>query len=218
MSDTTSAQHQSALRFTIESLVINGALPYLVYHVLHQRLGSLAALSVAALIPTLSNALSLARYRRLDMPGIFSLATLVLSIGVLLADNERLILLRGSLLSGAIGGATLCSLLLPRPLSYYIALSFAAGNDPQRCADFAALWAYPYFRFTMRLITTVWGMVTLGATALEVYLLRQLSTAEFLAIAPLIGYGVRAATIGWTFWYMRHAQRRGAALAQQTGE
>lgn len=60
--------------------------------------------------------------------------------------------------------------------------------------------------------------MALGEAALEVYLLQQLSTAEFLAITPLIGYGVRAATIGWTFWYIHYAQQRGATFKQQSGE
>jgi hypothetical protein len=72
----TSANKTSKGRVTrevIQSLLINGLAPYLVYILLTGHLSDVAALSIAASVPALDNLISFLRYRRLDVFGSFIL-------------------------------------------------------------------------------------------------------------------------------------------------
>jgi hypothetical protein len=195
------------------SILLGGVAPFVIYSLLRPHTSELHALIIAAVAPLLENVLSLIRKRTLDIFGAFVLGGILISVALVLAGGSpKLILIRESFLTGATGLVFLLSLLYRRPLIYYFALHFNTGDNPQQRAEWSRYWAYPYFRFVMRLMTLVWGVATLAEALIRGYLVFHLSTAQFLAVSPFVQYGIIGATIAWTVWYGRRARRRGEQL------
>ncbi|MGE5703736.1 MAG: VC0807 family protein, partial [Clostridia bacterium] len=170
---------------------------------------SVMALTIATMIPLLDNAVSLIRHRRVDVFASFMLIGFVLSLlAVFMGGSERLILLRESFVTAVLGFLFLGSLLFSRPLIYHFAIRFTVGNDPVKAAEFASNWAYPYFRFVLRLMTIVWGCALLGEALVRTFLVFQLSVPAFLAISNFVVYGFIGAAVVWTVLYRRHSAKR----------
>jgi hypothetical protein len=203
------ATRKDILRSILTTLLINGALPLLVYELLRSHLTSISALSIATLIPLLDNLYSLIKHRKLDVFAVFMLISFILGLlMVTMGGSERLLLIRESFVTAIMGVIFLSSLLFPRPLIFYFAMRFTVGYDPQRTAAFSANWKYPYFRFVLRLMTIVWGIALLGEALLRTILVYQLTVTQFLALSNFVMYGFIGAAIVWTFYYRRHSQKK----------
>jgi hypothetical protein len=215
MAEQLSSARREVTREIALSILLGGVAPFIIYSLLRPHTSELAALIVAATAPLLQNALTLARKRTLDVFGVFILAGIVVSVLlVLLGGSPKLILIRESFLTGAIGLVFLLSLLYRRPLIFYFARHFMTGDDPQRRAEWSSGWASPYFRFVMRLMTLVWGVGTIVEALARSYLVFRLPTQSFLAVSPFVQYGIIGAMIAWTVWYARRARRRGQQMGQ----
>ena len=79
-----------------------------------------------------------------------------------------------------------------------------AGHAPGRLTVFRRRAASPWIRSFLRLLTVVWGLVTLGDAALNVYLAFHVSISTFLAVAPSARYAIMGGAFLWT---MTHAHR-----------
>ena len=71
----------------------------------------------------------------------------------------------------------------------------------------------PRFRSFLRLLTLIWGLVTVLDAGLNVFLALHLPVGTFLAVTPLARYGLMGGTFAWT---LAHAYR-GRYLAQVFG-
>jgi len=98
---------------------------------------------------------------------------------------------------------------------FYFGRYFAAGKNPVKLAEYNGLWQHPYFRFTQRLITVVWGVAFTSEFILRVVLVYTLSPAAVLAVSPFIFNGITIATIVWTIAYATRAAKRGAEMRRQ---
>lgn len=207
---TPANSRRKLLVSALVSIFINGVCPLVAYNLLTPGLPEIEALTIAASIPLLDNVYSLVKNRRLDVFGVFMLAGLLLSIVlVLLGGDKRFILIKESFLTGFLGLVMLGSLFLPRPILFYFAAHFTAGNSPQARAEFNGRWELPYFRFVMYVMTIVWGVALLAEAAVRTILAFAIeNTSTFLAVSPFVQYGFLAAAIGWTVWYRKYAQRR----------
>jgi hypothetical protein len=196
----------------IQNLVINAAIPVLMYQLskLYVTDSEVIALSIAAVVPLLASVIELVRMRRLNVVGIVVLLGIAVSlIGVALGGDPRILLIRESFLTGALGVACFISLLLPRPLMYYFAQEFVAGNDPaKRAAMDAQYRQIAGVRAVHRRITVVWGIAYVGEFALRILLVLTLPTVVVIAISPIILTAITVATIAWTFAYANRARRR----------
>ena len=209
MNQTGSISKKEIIRGIIITLLINGALPFIVYELLRSHMSSIAALSIATIIPLLDNLLSLLKKRRLDVFAVFMLISFLLGIiMVSIGGSERLLLIRESFVTGILGIIFLASLLFPRPLIFYFALRFTVGDDPDKTSAFAANWQYAYFRFALRLITIIWGVDLIGEAAVRTLLAFKLSVGQFLAVSNFVMYGFIGAAIIFTVVYRRHSQKR----------
>ncbi|MGZ4164769.1 MAG: VC0807 family protein, partial [Tumebacillaceae bacterium] len=85
---------------------------------------------------------------------------------------------------------------------------FTVGNDPTAQATFASRWQYPYFRMVMRAMTAVWGLALLAEALIRTLLVFRMSVNAFLAVSPVITYGIIGLTILWTVLFRRHAAKR----------
>ena len=193
------------LHHVVPGLLVNGLAPFLVYSVLHPYLSPLHALMVAALVPLADGVVGLVRQRRINAFGALVLLSLVLSsLLVLLGGSPRLILVRESALSGAFGVAMLLSLFWRQPLVYYLAGHFVAPRASAGWHAFRRTATAPRLRSFLRLLTVIWGLVTVLDAGLNTYLAFHLPVATFLAVTPLARYGMMGGTFVWT---LAHAHR-----------
>ncbi|QHT58954.1 hypothetical protein GXP70_02575 [Paenibacillus lycopersici] len=191
------------------TLLINGVVPWALYVWLSDYMSSLAALSIATLVPLADNIVHLAKHRKLDAFGALMLFTFLLTMAlVLLGGSEKMLLIRESLITAGVGLVFLGSLALRRPFMYHLAARFISG------ADFQANWMYGYFRFVMRLMTVVWGIMLTGEAIVRVYMVYHMSTERYLAFSNIVLYGFIGAAVLWTVVYRRHAAARLTAIKQ----
>jgi len=202
-------------RGVILDVLVSAVVPVVVFQVA-RRLGAaeVPALGYAAIPPAAIAVGGLVRRRAaLDPIAVLVLLGLAVSaIGFALGGGPRIILIRESFFTGALGVVCLVSLALaPRPLMFYFGRWFETQGNPESVAQYDANWSRPGFRRVNRLITLVWGIAYLGEFAIRVAMAMTLPTAVVLAAGPLLLTAITAATIAWTFSYVRGARRRAIA-------
>ncbi|WP_462409880.1 VC0807 family protein [Neobacillus sp. Marseille-QA0830] len=191
------------------TLLINGIVPWLIYVILSKHMSSIAALSIATLAPLADNLFFLIKQKKMDVFGSLMLFTFLLTLGlVMLGGSEKILLIRESFITAVVGIIFLGSLFFKKPLMFHLALRFI-GN-PQ----FAGNWQYDYFRFVMRLMTFVWGLILVLEATVRITLVFVLSTATYLAISNIVLYGFIGSAILWTVYYRRISSRRLASIME----
>ena len=206
------------IRSLFISLIINVGLPLLIIRLLtqYEHTTELTALSVAAVVPLLSTIVELARNRRLDIIAIFYLlGTLTSILAIFLGGDARLLIIRESFFTGVLGLVCLISLLLPRPLMFYVGRQMFAGSDAVKVANFNAAWQNPRARFVHRLITTVWGCAFVGEFILRVIIAYTLPPTIAFGVGSTVLIIVTAATFIWMFAYIRRVQSRAVRMQAQ---
>lgn len=201
--------------FVLE-LAVNFLLPWLAYRLALPHVGETGALIISAVPPIFWSLIELVRFRRIDALSMMVVAGIMLSIAAMaLGGSARMLLLRESLVSGLVGVAFLLTLPLPRPLIFYLARATVAREMEGGAARFEALWQErPVLVSSMRLMTLVWGVGLTGETALRSWMALTWPIGRFLAISPLIGYGIYGALTSWTLWYRKRMRSRVAAPGQ----
>ena len=203
-----------ALRSVLASLVIDGLLPFLAYVLLTSyvpQLSPVLALGLSAMFPAVNGLVTIARRRHLDIIGAVVLVGIAVSIvATLVGGDPKLLLIRESFVTGALGMVCLTSLVWSRPLLFYIGRQFSAGEDPAKITEFNALWQHPHARHTFRVMTVVWAIGWLGEFALRVVIVQTLSIPEVLAMSPFVFNGLTLGLIAWTMAYARRQRQRGA--------
>ncbi|GAC1616781.1 MAG: hypothetical protein NVS4B7_09180 [Ktedonobacteraceae bacterium] len=205
----------------IYSIVINAVLPFIIYSLLksYTNLSDFWALVITGVPPMIDAIVSIIRKGHIDLiGGIVLLGIAVSIILILLGGSPRLLLIRESFFTAALGLAYLVSLLFPRPLSFYFARQFATGNVPERVAWFNSLWQYPGFRFSMRLTAVVWGVGFMLEVIVRLILVFTLTIPQFLILSPFVFYGFLGAIMLWTFLYTRKGRKRAEATRPQMPE
>lgn len=208
---------RSSIKSIARSIVINGAVPLVIYNVLKGHGASdITALGIAAVAPAIDGIVTVARARRIDLLSALALIGIAIGIGaVLIGGDPRLLLIRESFLTCALGIACFVSFLLPRPLMFYFGRYFSTGDVPEKVAAYNQLWQYPYFRHVNRIITLVWGFAYVGEFVLRVFMVYRLSINEVLALSPIVFNGITIAVIAWTFAYARFAWRKGTRVQEE---
>lgn len=206
------------IRGLLISIVLNAVFPFMLYTLTKRYISSseLVALSVAAVFPIVTSIFDVVRSHRLDFIAILALLGILTSvIGVLLGGDPKILLIRESFLTGALGLACFISLLMPRPLMFYVGRQFMAGNNPVKIAEYNAQWQLPRARQVHRLITTVWGVAYVGEFILRVVLVYTLSAGVVLIVSPFMTGGATVLAIVWTFSYVRRVTSRAYAAQAQ---
>ncbi|MEX3671964.1 VC0807 family protein [Paraburkholderia phenoliruptrix] len=195
--------------FVVE-MAVNFLLPWLAYRLALPHLGETRALLASAAPPVAWSLIELVRFRRVDALSVMVVVGIVLSIGAMaLGGSPRMLLLRESLVSGAIGIAFLLSLGLHRPLIFYLARATVAREMEGGAERFETLWRErPAVASGMRLMTLVWGIGLTGEMALRAWLALNWPIERFLAVSPFIGYGIYGALALWTLRYRKTMRSR----------
>jgi hypothetical protein len=195
----------------LRSLILNAAVPVALYQLTKSYVSDsdVVALGAAALLPLAGTAYGLVRRARLDVIGVLVLLSIVVSaVALLIGGDARVLLIRESFLTGALGLACFVSLLLPRPLMFYFGRQYMCGDDPVAIARFDAQYQHPLGRAVHRRITIVWGVAYVGEFLIRVALVLTLPPVIVIGLSPLILGGITLGAITWTLAYVRSVQRR----------
>src|SRR5271154_3221372 len=149
---------RKALR-VIPELFANFLAPYLVFQALDARFGDKWSLIASALPPLLGSGSELAKTRRLDAISVAVVSGILLTVGAtFLGGSARLIQIRDALVTGAIGVMFLATLLLEKPMIFYLARATMARDTVEGEAEFEAMWLWPGAPRVFRVLTAVWGV------------------------------------------------------------
>jgi hypothetical protein len=203
----------------VVEMAVNFLLPWLAYRFTLLHLGETGALIASAVPPIVWSLIELARFRRIDALSVMVVAGIVLSVAAMaLGGSPRVLLLRESLVSGAVGVVFLLSLPMRRPLIFYLARATVAREMEGGAAHFEALWRErPALATSMRLMTLVWGIGLTAETALRSWMALTWPIERFLVVSPFIGYGIYGGLALWTLWYRKTLSNRAAAQVRPGG-
>jgi len=139
----------------VAELGVNLVLPWLAYRLALPHWGELGALYASAVPPVAWSLAEFARTRRVDALSILVVLGIAMSIVLMaLGGSPRLLLMRESMASGAIGVVFLLSLAMRRPLTFYLARATVAREAEGGAERFEALWSErPLLRRSIRLMT-----------------------------------------------------------------
>ena len=195
-------------------LIANFVAPYLVYELLEAKFGDVVALIASALPPLIWSGYELIKTRRLDAISVLVLAGIVFTlVATAMGGSARLIQIRDALVTGVIGLMFLGSLLLEKPMIFYLARATQARNTEEGAKEFETMWLRPAARATFRLMTGVWGAGLVLQTALMCWLAWTWPIGRYLLLSPFISYAIFGGMMAWSFWYGKRRQ----ALAQLLG-
>ncbi|HET9785257.1 MAG TPA: VC0807 family protein [Terriglobales bacterium] len=195
----------------LRSVVLNALVPVLIYTAAKRYWGAseFHALVWATVFPVMESAWGLWREHEMDpIAGIVLFGILVDAAALSLGGSPKILLIRESFATGALGAACFLSLLFPRPLMFYFGRYFIGGRDPLRRRRYEQSWAIAEVRHGNRLITSIWGLVFTGELALRVLLVYTLPAAAVLVISPVLLGVLTVVTIVWTIAYARRMRAR----------
>jgi hypothetical protein len=207
----------------LPDLVIDGALPAIAYQILSRHgVAAVPALTAGAIFPAANIIRKFVATRRLDLIGAIVLVFIAIGVASsLLSGSVIFILIKESFITGLVGLLFLSSLLWRRPIFFYLARQFAAGEDPERLAWWHGLWDRPRFRTIMRTMTVVWGVGYVLEAGIRVVFALTLTPGTVVIVSPIMAVGTTIILILWTRKYGRMAQERAtreAALAASAQE
>jgi hypothetical protein len=193
----------------VAELAVNLLLPWVAYVLAKPHWGEVGGLIASAVPPLIWSIVELVRFRRIDALSAIILLGIVLSLAAMaFGGSTRMLLMRESFASGAIGAAFLFSLLAKRPLVFYLTRATVARETREGAARLELLWGENRrFAAAMRLLTLVWGGGLIADAALRTYLAATWPIERFLLVSPIIGYSVFGALLAWTFWYRTRMRR-----------
>lgn len=200
-------------RMLLPELVVNLLLPWLVFDSCVAGWGERGALLWSALPPTLWSLWELYRHRKLDAMSLLVLGGIALSLLAMLGDGDsRWLLVRESLVTGAIGLLFLLTLLTRTPLVQRLALAAAARQSASERQHLQARLSQPLLARVMRQMTLLWGSGLLAECASRIWLAFHWPVASVVAIGPWLSYSVMGLMAGIT-WRWRQKLRARAAAA-----
>ncbi len=186
------------------------------FEALDARYGDTNALIASAVPPLLWSGYELAKTRRLDAVSLLVVASIVFTVAATaLGGSARLIQIRDALVTGAVGVLFLASLLLEKPLIFYLARATSARNTAQGAEQFEMLWRQPNIRQTFRVMTAVWGVGLILQTALMCFLAWIWPISLYLLLGQAIGYGLFGLLLLWSIWY--GAKSKALSAIRQAG-
>jgi hypothetical protein len=198
-------------------ILVNFALPFLIYSYGEQPWGQAPALMAASSPPLAWTALQFLRRRRIDALSILVLAGIGLSLIVFLAGGPvRFIQLREKLVTALVGLVFLGSAAIGRPLMYHLGRAVVQRRNPSGLGEYEAMKHDLHFRRTLTIMTLVWGAALVADAVLAAILVLCLTVRQYLLVAPVLTYGVFGALGLWAFLFARARRREGMARRAAT--
>ncbi len=154
------ASGQSALVNWIVTLTVNVVLPFATYVLMTRVLGTgeVTALLVSGIWPVLEIGYTMVKQRVVDEFSVFVLVGIVIGVlTTLFSDDARAVFLKDSITTGLIGVVMLVTLVVGRPLTFYLGRRFATDGSAVQRQWWNGWWQYPQFRRVQRNIGLMWG-------------------------------------------------------------
>ena len=192
------------------SLAISVVLPLAAVLVLNYRFGVplVEALAISAVFPVADIARGWFVKRRLEPLGALMLVIIVAGVAAsLLTGDVHFALIKESFGTLATGLIFLGSLLMPKPLIFWLGRQFSAGGNPEKIARWDSLWEVPRFRAGMRVTTAVWGLGYLFDAVLRAVAAYTLPPAVVVVLSPISVIVVSLLLVLYTVNRSRQAQR-----------
>jgi hypothetical protein len=187
------------------AFVVNVLLPAAAYRLALPHYGLLGAL-LASTVPLLVwMGIDLARFRHFDALSALVLASVAMSLLILVSTPAQwLRATRDPLVSGVIGLIFLLSLPLRRPLVFHLARSTMARERQGREFEFDAMWqGRPALVKSIRLMTAVWGIGLVGENAVRVWVTCCMEGQDADRVSASVKYATYAALTVWSILYRR---------------
>lgn len=118
-----------------------------------------------------------------------------------MGGSARIIQIRDALVTGAIGVLFLLSLLMKRPLVFYLARAAFARQPSADTREAEALWAAPDTLRAFRVLTAIWGVGLVLQTLLLCILAWIWPIGRYLLLGSFIGYAVFGGLMLLSIWY-----------------
>ncbi|WP_343062257.1 VC0807 family protein [Acidocella aromatica] len=168
-------------------MAVNFIAPYLVYEALDDAYGDSWALIVSAVPPLLWSTVELARTKRIDAISLIVVASILFTVvATAMGGSPRLIQIRDAMVTGVVGLTFLASLLLKRPLIFYLARAAMSRNTVAGFEAYESLWARPGVPAAFRWLTVVWGMGLVAQTGAMCWLAWIWPIPRYLLVSPVI--------------------------------
>ena len=199
-----------SVRAMAPSIVFGALVPLGVYYVVRKHVGGDAdALAIAGIPAALFTVVQWFRQRRIDPIAAAVLFGFVVGVGVSYAmgGNAFVLRARDSVLTGIFALTCLGSLLVGRPVMFYVGRALSAGGDAARLRAYNELWEVAEARRVFAVITAVWGVGLLVDSATRVTLAAELKSGQFLAVSPPVAAIYIATMFVWTVRYVKRARQ-----------
>jgi len=176
--------------------------------------GDTKALIASALPPLLWSSCELLRTRRLDAISVMVVASILFTlVATAMGGSARLIQIRDALVTGVIGVLFLASLVMRRPVVFYLARAMVARGPDAGEAAYEAVWQEPGVPAVFRRLTQVWGGGLVLQTACLCCLAWIWPIPRYLLLSPFISGAMFGALMLWSLGYIA---RRPGLLARVT--
>jgi hypothetical protein len=194
-------------------VLINFALPYLIYSLLQPKLGDVKALIASSAPPMLWSIGEFVRHRRVDAVSMLALGGIVLSLLAYVGGGGvKFLQLREKLVTVIIAAVFLGSAAIGKPLIYQLARAGMQRNsDSAGLEHFERIRDDAGFKRVMMLMTLVWGFGLLADALVSIALVFVLPIKTYLIVNPALGYSTMGILFAWTFWYSRKRRAEGEA-------
>ena len=185
----------------VKTLVIDVGIPYLVY-VAATLAGApdVVALAVAGGVSALRAVVSYLRDRRINALSVLMLIRFTVGIVVaILTGDATAVLVKDPMITATMGAVILASLMLRRPLTYYIRRDFV----PDGMSWDAAWRQSSAFRRQNRTIAFVWGAGLVAESLLRIGIVLAVPVRVAALASPLCGAGCVLLLFAWMNSYLR---------------
>jgi hypothetical protein len=200
----------ASIRALLPTLAFDLAGTMGVYYALLPHFGPVSIWPIlgASMVPVISNVFNFVRRHSYDIVGIIVLIGLLVGVvPALLGGSQRLLLLRESFVTGALGLILVLSAVLHRPLGYYVIREFLTANEALPHERWDVLWESAFFRHAIRGITIGWGALLLGEFVLRAFMSLKWSVAIVLGAGPIFTTILLAIAGVITAFFLAHAIR-----------
>lgn len=193
---------------TLAEIGVNFVAPLVIYNLTKGELGDVRALMAASAPPILWSVVEFIRERKVDAIAILVLTGIALSLLAFAGGGGvKFLQLRENLVTGLVGLIFLGSVLVGRPLMFVLAKAGAQRLKPQHAASVAALHDDAPFQRSMALVTLAWAAGLLAASALNCWLVFQLSIQQFMIVSGPISYATIGGLTVFTSIYVSKVKR-----------
>lgn len=203
------------MRYTLFALdlAVNFLMPWLFYRASRPHVDETHAIMISASAPMIWGLVQFARSRKVDTFSVLSLGGIAVSFAIFaLGGSPKVLLVRESLVTGAVGLLFLASALIRRPLMFELFRGIAGSMPGEKLARARELLesnaGAPWFRRLMTSMTLVFGIFGIVEMAARIALALALPTERFLLIAPVARYAIAGVAMAWIFFFVTPVFRR----------